>query len=349
MFFGILIACQTRPDIISIIEGLEISLTFSETTAQMIKRFPDYDPSLKNQKEQTHVTDEELKDAITPVKCTTKERLIQLLLFILGFGWLRLIALIVASLAFFLLMFPIVLMKHHITTPVRIYGFTVARIYIRIVAWCLGVSWVKRVGKRDPRARVSFFNHQSVLDGPIIWVYKPFRVVGTAGLKKVPFFGSILEAADTFFVDRSQSGGQAKIMSDLIEDKDSLPLAMAPEGKTTKGHFMLDFRTGGFLTKQPYQPVTLRYHEFFAFAGVGHSWAVGGLLEFFWRTLCTPLCFVEMHYLPLVEDEETLNLPAKEKARKCQLMMANDLGLLASDRSSKDIFSPKDPAGKKKD
>lgn len=314
----------------------------------MIKLFPDYDPAMKKQTKQTHVTDEELKDAITPTKSTTKERLIQVLLFILGGGWLRLIILLLATIAFFILMFPICLMKHHIIPPVRVYGITVARIYLRLLAWCLGVSWIKRVGKRDPRARVYFFNHQSVLDGPLIWVFKPFRVVSTDGVKKVPFMGSILEAADTVFIDRSQSGGQSKIMTDLIEDKDSLSLAMAPEGKTTKGHFMLDFRTGGFLTKQPYQPITIRYHEICAFAGVGHAWAVGGALEFLWRTLCTPMCFVEMHYLPLVEDEETLNLPAKEKALKCQLMMANDLGLMASDRSSKDIFSSKNSAEKKK-
>lgn len=314
----------------------------------MIKLFPDYDPSLKNQVKQTHVSDEDLKNAITPVKSTLKERIIQVLLFIVFGGWIRLLTLIVATLAFFLLMFPIVLMKHHIIPPVRVYGFMVARIYIRIVAWCLGISWVKRKGKRDPKARVYFFNHQSLLDGPLIWVYKPFRVVSTSGVKKVPFFGSILEAADTFFVDRSQSEGQSKIMSSLIEDKGSLALAMAPEGKTTKGHFMLDFRTGGFLTKQPFQPVTLRYHEFLAFAGVGHSWAVGGMLEFVWRTLCTPFTLVELHYLPLVEDEETLNLPPKEKALKCQLMMANDLGLLASDRSSRDIFTGSNADAKKK-
>lgn len=309
----------------------------------MIRSLPDYDPSLGHQTKQSSITDEQLQAGITPVKSTPIERVIQVLLFIFGLGWLRLILIVVSTVVYTVLMLPVVIFAAHprIIDYFRVPGYLLSRIYIRCCAFCFGVFWIRRRGEVSKKARVSIFNHQSIIDGPLMFIYKPFCVIGMAELRKVPIFGAILLASDAVFVDRSKSDGQAAMMKELMEDESRMPLAMAPEGKTTKGHFLLDFRTGGFLSSKPIQPVTIRYHEVCAFAGTGHMWIVGGFFEFLWRTMCCPFCVVDLHYLPVLDDPEFLALPPKEKALKCQLMMANDLCVLASDRNSRDLLQAK--------
>lgn len=306
----------------------------------MIRPLPDYDPRLCDQKQQSSITDEQLHDGITPVKSTPFERVIQVILFIVGFGWLRLLLMVVSTILYVVAMLPIVICAAHprIIDYFRTYGYFISRVYIRCCAFCFGVVWIRRRGEVSKKARVSVFNHQSIIDGPLIFIYNPFCVIGMAELRKVPIFGAVLLASDAVFVDRSKNDGQATLMRDLMEDESRMPLAMAPEGKTTKGHFLLDFRTGGFLSSKPIQPVTIRYHEVFGFAGTGHMWIVGGFLEFLWRTMCCPFCVVDLHYLPVLDQPEFFALTPKERARKCQLLMANDLGVLASDRNSRDLL-----------
>ena len=306
----------------------------------MNRPVPAYDPSLNHQEKQSEISDELLKFGITAVKSTPIDRVIQTILFVLGFGWLRLVLLIVVSVIYFILMMPVVIFveRPKVIEYLWDFGYFLSRVYIRCCAFCLGVVWINTKGKIDKRARVSVYNHQSVIDGPLLFIYRPFQVICMAESRQIPIFGPILVASKAVFVDRSKREGQAAMMRDLIEDESRMPLVMAPEGKTTRGLFLLDFRTGGFLSSKPIQPVTIRYNEKFAFAGTGHIWIVGGFLEFIWRTLSCPFCTVDIHYLPVLEGEEFLSLHPRERAKKCQLLMANDLCTLATNRNTRDFM-----------
>jgi 1-acyl-sn-glycerol-3-phosphate acyltransferase len=308
----------------------------------MNRNLPHEDPSLRQQTAQSTLTDEQFTAAITPDKCTRADRIFQVFSFIFLFGWLRLILFIIVNLVYIIVMIPVVVFCRYepIVKYLRNPAFQFTRFYIRGFVFCLGVFWIRRTGKIDYSARATIFNHNSIIDGPILYIYRPFLVIVMKELEKVPVFGAILVAAESVFVDRSKQEGQAARMKAAMNEPTRMSLAVAPEGKTTRGHFMLAFRTGGFLTEQPVQPVTIRYRLKFAFGKTTLCWVVGGFKEWIWRSLCTPAVIVEIHYLPTLQGDEFQALPPKEKALRCQLMMANDLGVLASNRDNRGSFPP---------
>ena len=157
-------------------------------------------------------------------------------------------------------------------------------------------------------------------------------------MKKVPFFGKILLGADSIFVDRSKNAGTAKFLVERMNETDKRHVALAPEGKTTKGEFMLKFHTGGFLTDHPVQPVSIQYKQYFSFAQTGYVWCVGGFLEFIWRCLCCPAASLNFHFLPALKGEEYIKKTPEERAIQCELAIANDLGVLATNRSNKEFL-----------
>lgn len=304
---------------------------------------PRRDEKFKDQKELSKVTDEEFDANIVPTKATTKDRIIQLIFFIIFLGWLRLILILLVSVVYIIIMLPIIILceKKSIVRHITPAGIVFTRIYFRIVYFLLGIYYIKKDGNYDPKARCLLFNHQSVLDGPMIYMFQPFRVIGMAELKKTPIFGPILESVDTVFVDRSKHEGTAHAITDYLNSPQEVPMALAPEGKTTKGHFMLQFRTGSFIAKAPLQPVTVRYKQFLPYGQTGVIWLVGGMKEWLIRILSMPGCFAEVNFLPVVDGDEFFSKTPAEKALYCNLLMANSLCEKASDRSSRNMFNQK--------
>ncbi|OHS96598.1 Acyltransferase family protein [Tritrichomonas foetus] len=313
----------------------------------LVQLVPTYDEKYTHQTELSSVTEEEFNANIKPSKATVVDRLIQLVFFFVFFGWLRLLLIIFFSLVYVILMSPVLITPN--PTVIKIMtapGIALTRLYFRVVYFLLGIYYIKREGEIDPKARCFLFNHQTVLDGPMIYIYKPFIVIGMAELKRTPVAGPILTAAKSLFVDRSKNEGIAKVITDYLNEPQEVPMALSPEGRTTKGKFLLQFRTGSFIAKAPIQPVTIRYKVFLPFGKTGVVWLVGGMKEWLIRMLCMPGAMVEMHFLPLLDNDEFYNKSPAEKALYCNLLMANDLGVKASDRSTRDMFKKGD---KKKD
>ena len=295
--------------------------------------------NLHNQTKLSEISQEEFLDGVTPSKCSTKDRILQVIQFVLGLGWLRIFIVIVSSLLYFILLGPVVLLVDYpnIIKHLVDYGFFVTRIYIRIIYAALGLYKFNVTGEIDYEARAMAFNHQSILDGPGLFAILPFTVISMAEMKKVPFFGKVLKGEGAIFVDRSKNAGTAQYVIDQMNDLTKRHLALAPEGKTTKGYFLLKFHTGGFLTDKPVQPVSIQYKTYFAYGQAGHTWLVGGFLEFIWRALCVPCGSMNFHFLPTLKGEEYLKKSPQERALQCQLAIANDLGLLATNRSNKEL------------
>lgn len=301
---------------------------------------PTHDDSLTNQTQLTPVSDEEFDANLLPTKVTFKDRIIQLIFFFLFFGWLRLILLIIICIIYLIVMLPVILLCHkksivsHLTPP----GIAFTRFFFRIAYFLLGIYRIKIKGEINHKARCFVMNHQSVLDGPMLFIFKPFIVIGMAELKSAPIAGQILESVNTLFVDRSHKGGQSHVIEKYLNEDHDEPMALFPEGKTTKGHFLLQFRTGAFLAKVPIQPVAIRYKEFLPFGQTGIIWVVGGLKEWLIRLICLPGCFAELNFLPVLDGEEFQEKTPQEKALQANLVIANTLGVQASDRSSRNMF-----------
>ena len=302
---------------------------------------PSYDEKFTHQTELSDISDDEFNSGIIPEKATFRDRCIQLLLFLVFFGWLRAIVLIIMFVIYCVLMTPVLVFAYtkyrsYVTPPF----IHLTRFFLRLSYFLLGFYYIKVNGTLDKRARLYVFNHQTVLDGPLLYIFRPFKVIGMIEMKKVPVFGRILVSVDTIFVDRSNNGAgmSHNIANYLKGDANSRPLALAPEGKTTKGKFLLQFRTGAFLEPVPVQPVAIRYTEYLPYGKAGIVWAVGGFGEWLWRSLCLPMATIEMTYMPLIDNEEYLAMSPADKAKHLNLIFANQLGVQATNRSNRNLL-----------
>lgn len=306
---------------------------------------PLYNKEYSHQTKLTSVTDDEFEDNDAPYKSTFKDRLIQLAFFIIFFGWLRLILIGVITAIYLVLMAPVLLFasQQAIVKHITPYGIFVTQMYFRLVFFLCGLYRIRIKGNVDKRAKLILFNHSSNFEGPIIYLFRPFIVIGMAELKKAPVIGPILTAVNTVFVDRSIHGGTSKIITDYLNSKNEEPMALAPEGRCTKGHFLMEFRTGAFIANVPIQPVTVRYTHFLPYGKTGVVWTHGHLLEWIIRLICMPGCIVDVHFMPVVEGKEFYSKTSAEKALYCNLLMANDLCTMASDRSNRTMFLKNGP------
>ncbi|KAH0793341.1 Acyltransferase family protein [Histomonas meleagridis] len=300
------------------------------------------DRGFHNQTKLSDVSDEEFKKSYAAPVFTTKDRIIQVLLFIFGLGWLRLLLFIFLILTFIVISLPFYIIFH---SPLRPYFYiiynTITRIYIRLIAFCLGVYYIRKIGDLDPNTRQFSFNHLSLVDGPLIYVIKPFRVVCHIGLKDNPLVGWILQYNNAIFIDRSVASNNSELIKKSMLDHSQDPLALAPEGKISDGSLLYKFRTGGFLTDEQIQPVAIRYRNIFGFCGVTLNWTTDTALEFAWLAFALPACIVEIKFFPPFKKEELKSKTPEEKAEMTELAIANYLGVKASNRSNKEIFQKK--------
>ena len=294
------------------------------------------DSKFHEQKELTHIDDAELLEGITPVKCTTKDRIIQLIQFLIGFGWLRMIIVIPLLVIYIILFIPLLITCNNrkicdIFVP---YGVFISQCAIRIAAFLMGIYKLEIKGEIDHNARVYLFNHQSILDGPLLFVVKGFTIISMIEMLKVPIFGRVLISADSVFVDRSKSSGTSAYITEAIKATKKRPVALSPEGKTSRGLYMLKFHTGGFLTDAEFQSVAIRYTTYFTYGNSGYTWMCGGFKEWIWRVFSTPCAKVTLTFLPPHKIEETKGMDPKEKALLAQLEIANYLGVKAVTRTN---------------
>jgi hypothetical protein len=132
------------------------------------------------------------------------------------------------------------------------------------------------------------------------------------------------------------------LISDAILNHDIFPVAIAPEGKTSSGDFLFRFRTGGFLTDEMIQPVTLRYSHWFPIANITMNSLPRSVWERLFLCLCVPLGSCDITYLEPIGKDVLAEKTPEERADLTQLRMANSLGTLASARSSREIFGIKE-------
>mmetsp|Transcript_20766 Transcript_20766/g.30134 ORF Transcript_20766/g.30134 Transcript_20766/m.30134 type:complete len:334 (-) Transcript_20766:1381-2382(-) len=144
------------------------------------------------------------------------------------------------------------------------------QILARMVLFCLGFHSIKRIvmpGYDEKKARHSTImsNHISLVDIFLMMsVYMPTFVAKEA-VRSIPLVGRILAGIQGIFVDRlkTERGNATSLVQarqkSLANGKRVLPLHLFPEGTTSNGKFLLPFKTGGFVSGNPVQPVIIRY------------------------------------------------------------------------------------------
>lgn len=304
---------------------------------------PEENPSLHHQTKLSDISDEDFKTAWFPPKFTVAQRVVQFIFFIIFGGWIRGILMVLFSLAYVIIVSPwIALAKRlDIVGPYVWIGQAISQYYIRAMAFCFGVLYIKYEGEPDPETRQFSYNHVSIADGPLIYVKKVFTVAMVSGVRDVPLFGRIALVSRTIFIDRSKREGNSLLLKEGIEDKTRPPIAIAPEGKVTNGSVVLKFRTGGFLSDEQIQPCTIRYRYLFPWSGGTINWLVDGFFEFVWLALACPGAVATVRFLEPIKKEKLAGKTPQERAEMVQLVIANDLGVRAVNRTSKEIFGMK--------
>jgi 1-acyl-sn-glycerol-3-phosphate acyltransferase len=309
-----------------------------------IVRFPREDESLKNQTELSPIDDATYHSLYAYKQPSVLDRIIQVVLFIVFFGWLRVIILFVSVLIFLVLLSPIAILCYHdylggLVLPTEIF---ICQIFIRIVGFCVGVYHIKVTGEPDPDTRCFVYNHVSLMDGPLLFYLRKFSPVIAVGAKEAPFFGRVLIGARSIFIDRSKSSGNSSVLTDAIKNSNIPPLALAPEAKISNGNALFKFRTGAFLSGEQVQPMTIRYTMYLAYGGVTINALCPSLLEWFWLGFCVPAGKLEVTYLPPMRRVEGDTRTPEQRAEIAELMMANHLGTLAAARTSHEIVKHKE-------
>ena len=124
---------------------------------------------------------------------------------------------------------------------------------------------------RDPKAEqmsltpIILSNHTSYLDGLILGiVFGAPKIVAKAGCARVPVVGRLLQECGTVFVERGEKGSRQATLDAIAGHCEAWrpgqrPLLIFPEGTTTNGEGMLDFKKGAFIGGLPVRPVLIVY------------------------------------------------------------------------------------------
>jgi len=108
-------------------------------------------------------------------------------------------------------------------------------------------------------------NHISYLDGPVLAAcFRSPKIVAMAGTRNVPVVGKLMEEMDTVFVDRGDRGSRNATQEAIKTHCDQWtpgekPMLIFPEGTTTNGEGLLEFKKGAFVPGAPVRPVIIVY------------------------------------------------------------------------------------------
>lgn len=175
----------------------------------------------------------------------------------------------------------------------------------------------------DERADIVVCNHVSPL-GDIL--YNLFAhcpgFVAKAAVAEIPFIGTIATSIQSIFISRSSKSSKAATKELLIRRGLSgsafPPILIFPEGTTTNGVSVAQFKVGAFLAGAKVQPVALRY----PFMNFSPSWSTESALFSLMMTWSQCWNCMEVIYLPIY-------FPDEEEKKNPRLFAANVQKLIA--------------------
>jgi len=126
----------------------------------------------------------------------------------------------------------------------------------------LGPDWVEDTNM-IPGSCIS--NHATFMDIILHMYRQPPSHISKAGVRHIPFVGSIAAAVGCLFIERSDKGQRKDLIEQIadrqIESEKGLfpPLILYPEGGTTNGTHLIKFKKGAFHACRSIQPICIRY------------------------------------------------------------------------------------------
>jgi 1-acyl-sn-glycerol-3-phosphate acyltransferase len=203
----------------------------------------------------------------------------------------------------------------------------------------------KRVKDKDgnaEKAPILVSNHSSLMDILFLTAYYDVvpSFVALEWIGDVPFVGFVAKAMQSLFVNPSKGKGISKKIQEhanLWENGDIPPIVIFPEGTTSNGKYLIEFKNGAFYPLKPIQPVLIRYkYKYF-----NPCWVELSASQYFTSLLTQWSNAVEIIFLPVVRPtEEEKKDPTKYRDR-LQEIMARELETVSlnySNRAQKMIY-----------
>lgn len=307
----------------------------------MLNCIPYSDEKYRNQTKPSHISDEEMKNLKNGPYFQWYHRIYQIICFFIFFGPIRLLGMILSFVltAFFIFVTSSISKYFNcFSDKIRHIIISISRIGLRTFLWSLGVGWIQIEGEFDNDARFLICNHIGLLD-PLIMIQIHYVIfVVKKEFTKYAILKNIIDICDPFYVDRSKSCGQTAEIIKIAQNKNKDQIMIFPEGTVSNGKYLLQFHKSAFLSKCKIQPIVMQFWTPFMPKGWNtFSWLNQSTIDLLWNHLSIPLSICKIKILdPIYPDSENESIDLL--ATKAQLLMANQLGIEAIDRSSNEFF-----------
>lgn len=208
-------------------------------------------------------------------------------------------------------------------------GF-IPRIALRTVFGFGNINVIdKRIKNKDGKveqAPVIVSNHVSLMDILFITGYYDCvpSFVALEWIGNLPYVGFVAKSLQSIFVNPLVKQGVSKKILEHVEycqKKGTPPIVIFPEGTTTNGEYLINFRNGAFLPLSPIQPLIIHYK----YKWFNPCWVEYTALQYFTR-LCTQwVNTIEITLLPIVRPTEEEKKDITLYRDRVQQIMANEL------------------------
>ena len=214
--------------------------------------------------------------------------------------------------------------------------------YCRLLLFALGYVWVEESGQRaaGSAAPLVVCNHVGFVE-PLLLVWRfVASPVGAEENLTLPIVGVICQALQSVPVrrkDRASRGELIRTLKRRCEQPGWPQIVIFPEGTTTNGQSIIQFKAGAFIPAAPVQPVAVRFptgsrlHP--AWVSCGPS--PGQLLI---RLLCEPFSRVQVEYLPVHEPTAAEKADAALYANNVRASIAAALQVPVTNHSYEDAL-----------
>jgi len=197
----------------------------------------------------------------------------------------------------------------------------------------------KRIKDKDGKpetAPIIVSNHSSLMD--ILFLTTFYDVVPSfvalEWIGEIPFVGYVAKAMQSVFVNPSKGKGITKKIIEHAEQwevKGIPPIVIFPEGTTSNGKYLIEFKNGAFYPLKPIQPVLIHYK----FKYFNPCWVELNAPQYFTYLLTQWSNAVEITFLPVVRPTEEEKKDVTKYRDRLQEIMARELETICINTSNR--------------
>ncbi|GMH82511.1 hypothetical protein TrVE_jg5058 [Triparma verrucosa] len=213
------------------------------------------------------------------------------------------------------------------------------KLFARLILFAMGFHYIPVTGRQAGKDKASVLvgNHVSFIETFYI------GLLGASPVSKkenaeIPLFGALTSALQPILVDRLDPNSRKNVAKEICsraQSKDWNQVVLFPEGTTTTGKALIQFKVGAFAPGEPVQPVLFFFgnNAFnFGMTSAGPSLHVLAL-----RVLCQPNNNMSVHFMNPYNPSEEEKKDPKLYASNVRKLMATYMKVPTTEHSYDDV------------